>query len=82
MAGYEVARNNLGCMDIERALKHWTIGASAGCFHSMYALRINFEKGCVRKELIDSTLTVYNSSCVKMRSKARDACIRFKTETN
>jgi TPR repeat protein len=87
MAGNEVARNNLGCMEAEsrnmdRAVKHWTIGASAGCFHSMYALRINFEKGCVSRELIDSTLAAYNTSCAEMRSEDRDSYFRFKTETN
>ena len=36
----------------------------------------------VSRESIDSTLTAYNNSCVEMRSEARDACIRFKTEIN
>jgi TPR repeat protein len=36
--------------------------------------------GHVSRESINSTLTAYNNSCVEMRSEARDACIRFKTE--
>ena len=82
MAGNEVARYNIGCMEaesgnIERAVKHWTIGASAGEFDAMHEMRINFEKGCVSRELIDSTLTAYNNSCVEMRSEARDAAIQI-----
>ena len=40
MAGHETARINLGCLEndsgnIVRALKHWLIAASAGCFRAM-----------------------------------------------
>ncbi len=81
MAGHEVARYNLGCMDhesghIERAVKHLGIAASAGCYIAMHHLIKLFEKGRVSRESIDSTLTAYNNSCVEMRSEARDACIR------
>ena len=70
MAGDEVARYNIGLMEnnsgnVERAVKHWTIAASAG-----------FEKGHASKELIDTALAAYNSSCAEMRSEARDAYIR------
>ena len=86
MAGYEVSRYNLGVMEaqsgnMERALKHWTIGASAGCYDAMQHLRLYFEQRHVSRELIDSTLEAYNNSCAKMRSEARDACIRAKLET-
>jgi TPR repeat protein len=82
MAGNEMARCIIGLMEygsgnMERAVKHWTIGASAGHYTAMNHLRINFEKGCVSRELIDSTLTEYNNSCVEMRSEARDAAIRI-----
>ena len=87
MAGHEVSRNILGNMEydsgnVERAIKHWTIGASAGNYMAMHHLRLCFELGAVSRESIDSTLTAYNNSCVEMRSEARDACIRFKTEIN
>jgi uncharacterized protein YggL (DUF469 family) len=86
MAGYEVARNNLGCMEaksrnVERAIKHWTIAASAGHYIAMHELRTFFGRGFVSRESIDSTLTAYNSSCVEMRSEARDAYIKYKIET-
>jgi TPR repeat protein len=82
MAGNEVARCNQGTVEynsgnMERAIKHWKIAASAGHYTAMNHLRINFEKGCVSRELIESTLTAYNSSCAEMRSEARDAAIQI-----
>jgi TPR repeat protein len=83
MAGHEGARYNLGCMEVksrnmEQAVKHWTIAASAGCFRAMHHVRINFELGVISRKSMDSTLTAYNSSCAEMRSEARDAFIRWK----
>jgi TPR repeat protein len=84
MSGHEVARFNLGIMEAqygnnagnaERAVKHWTIAASAGDYDAMHSLRILFEKGHVSRESIDSTLTAYNNSCAEMRSEAREASI-------
>jgi TPR repeat protein len=85
MAGHEMARSNLGVMEynsrkLERAVKHWTIAASAGSYDSMNHLRINFEKGCDSRELIDSTLTAYNNSCAEMRSEARDTTIQIEMD--
>ena len=84
MAGHEMARYNLGIFEynsgnVEQALKHWTIAASAGECYAMHHVRKHFEKGDVSRESIDSTLAAYNNSCAEMRSKARDACIRVKT---
>jgi TPR repeat protein len=85
MAGNEVARCIVGLVEkksgnMDRAVKHWTIGASAGCYHSMHEMRFLFEQGVVSRESIDSTLAAYNSSCVEMRSEARDACIQFQID--
>jgi hypothetical protein len=66
----------------ERAVKHWTIAASAGDYEVMHNLRISFEEGAVSRESMDLTLTAYNISCTEMRSKARDNYIRFMTETD
>jgi hypothetical protein len=82
MAGNDVARFNLGAMEMKsrngnRALKHFTIGASTGCFQSMHHLRKLYEKGIVSRDAINSTLTAYNNSCAKMRSEARDSYIRI-----
>jgi TPR repeat protein len=81
MAGHEIARFHLGIVEaeygnIERAVKHFTIGASGGDFLSMHALQTSYEKGYVTRESIDSTLVAYNNACVEMRSEARDARIR------
>ena len=87
MAGNEVARYRLGCMEVksrnmDRAVKHWTIAASAGCFRAMDELRKFFKRSFVSRESINSTLTAYNNSCAERKSESRDACIRFKTEIN
>ena len=86
MAGDEVARCWLGNMEakswnVERAIKHWTIAASAGEYTAMHTMRKFFEKGAVSRESIDSTLTAYNHSCAKMRSEPRDTFIRFSLES-
>ena len=81
MAGHVGARYNLGDLEaksgnFERAIKLWTIAASAGHCIAMNNLRVFFEDGVVSRESIDSTLKAYNNSCVEIRSVARDACIR------
>jgi TPR repeat protein len=88
MAGHEVARCNLGqkeakSRNMEQAVKHFTIGASAGCHYSMHRLIacFGFGHGLVSRESINSTLISYNNSCAEMRSEARDACIQFALET-
>ena len=67
--------------NIEQAMKHWTIGASAGDYKAMHQLRTFFEQGALSRESIDAILAAYNNSCAEMRSEARDACIRARTET-
>jgi TPR repeat protein len=81
MAGHDSARSNLGRMEgnsgnVEQAIKHWIIGASAGCYRSMKNLIFVFKKGLVSRESINTTLTAYNKSCVEVRSESRDAVIR------
>jgi TPR repeat protein len=81
ISGHEESRYNLGIMEaysgnMERAIKHWKISASAGHYYAMNELRILFERGSVNRETIDSTLAAYNNSCVQMRSEARDAYTR------
>jgi TPR repeat protein len=89
MAGHEVARYNLGLMEYEsgkkkqadkgiinlqRAIEHWRIGANAGCHIAMNSLQIEFKRGYVSQDAINSTLKAYNNACAEMRSKARDDC--------
>jgi TPR repeat protein len=85
MLGDEVSRYCLGSIEgnfgnMERAVKHWTIAASAGYYIAMNELILSFEQGLVSRESIDSTLTAYNNSCSEMRSEARDAYIRSMTK--
>jgi TPR repeat protein len=77
MAGHDGARFILANMEfdsgnVEQAVKHWIIAASAGSYHAMNTMRKLFENGLVSRESIDSTLTTYNNSCAEMRSEARD----------
>jgi TPR repeat protein len=81
MAGDEVSRYNLAICEnelgnMDRAVKHLKIGASAGDSRAMHQLRTFFEEGTVSRESIDSTLIAYNNSCAEMRSEARDAYMR------
>ena len=81
MAGHEVARYNIGNREaqsgnMERAVKHWMIAASAGDYQAMNNCLIAFKQGLVSRNAMDSTLTAYNNSCVEMRSEARDFYIR------
>jgi len=82
MAGHEGARCNIGTMESKsrnmvQAVKHWMIAASAGHYDTMHNLLGAFNHGLVSRNAMDSTLTAYNNSCAEMRSKARDAFIRF-----
>ena len=61
---------------MERAIKHWNIVASAGCYRAMHELNLSLEvEGIVSRESIDSILTAYNNSWAEMRSESRDIYI-------
>ena len=85
MAGNKVARNNIGILEyvagnMDRAIKHWIIAASAGEYNAMYNLLVSLKEGSISRESMDSTLAAYNSSCAETRSESRDACIRIMAE--
>jgi hypothetical protein len=68
MAGDEDARYHLGQKEVEsgnmeRAVKHFMIGASAGCHNSMHRLIACFGHGLVSRESINSTLISHKNSC-------------------
>jgi hypothetical protein len=46
--------------NMEQAIKHWTIAASAEQYCDMHHLRTFFEQGVVRRGSIDSILSAYN----------------------
>ena len=86
MAGDDEARCKVGYMEhvsgnMDRALKHCTIAASAGCYISMHHLIASFKSGHISRDAMNSILTAYNNSCAEMRSEARDSRIRAVTET-
>jgi TPR repeat protein len=65
MLGCEVARCNIGNLEgvygnMERALKHLKIAASAGNYLAMNNLLTFFEQGQFSRAEMDSTLTAYN----------------------
>ena len=77
MAGHEVARYKLGFIEyeagnIERAIKHWMISASAGHRMSMKGIKRGFDQGEVNSDVYEPTLKEYNDSCDAMRSKLRE----------
>jgi hypothetical protein len=85
MAGHEVARCNLGIFEAKngnmgQAVKHWMIGASAGCFLAMHNMLIALKKRDVSRETMDTTLTAYNNSCAEVKSKERDTCLQVMME--
>ena len=56
-AGHEVSRSNLGIKEaqsgnMERAVKHWIISASAGSYHAMHNLLVDFKRGVVSRDTI------------------------------
>jgi hypothetical protein len=65
--------------NMERAVKHFMIAASAGECQAMDNLLIAFKQGLVSRNVMDSTLTAYNNACAEMRSEARDAFIRSRS---
>jgi TPR repeat protein len=84
MAGHEMARYNLGVIEyksgnMERAIKHWTISASAGQKKSMTAIQTSFDWGLVQTDAYELMLKVYTDSCEEMRSKAREDAARLDT---
>ena len=77
MAGYELARYSLGCIEyisgnVERAVKHWMISASAGHDRSMTKIQEEFEEGLIQSDVYELTLKAYGGSLAEMRSLVRD----------
>lgn len=69
MAGHEWARYNLGIIEYnagntERGLKHYKIAASAGNYQAMHTLIELFKTGVGSRDVISSTLEVYNKSTI------------------
>ena len=67
--------------NMERAIKHWKIAASAGDYVAMHAMITFSKKGTGSRKAIKSTLVAYNNTCAEMRSEARDTYIRTVMES-
>jgi TPR repeat protein len=72
MAGHEEARFSLGFIEyesgnMERAMKHWVISASAGDGESMPLIKRGFKTRHVKRDVYELTLKAYNDSCDAMR---------------
>jgi hypothetical protein len=72
LGGNVVVGTSYNSGNIEQALNHWIIAASAGGYHAMHTLRISFEQGHISRDSMDSTLIAYYNSCAEMRSEARE----------
>jgi hypothetical protein len=57
---------------MERAMKHWTISASAGDSKSMTAIHRSFIMGCVQNDVYELTLKAHNDAFAEMWSNARE----------
>jgi hypothetical protein len=62
--------------NVERAVQHFKIAASAGECNSMKYLIPCFNLGFINRDEMNSILTAYNNSCAETRSEARDIYIR------
>ena len=68
--------------NMERAMKHFTVGASAGDYNAMHRLNALFStRGCHR-ESIDSTLAQLPIILVSRCKAKPDSFIRIKKATN
>ena len=59
--------------NMERAVKHYIIGANLGCDESMKALWKHYSDGNVTKENLDATLRTHQAAIDAMKSAQRDA---------
>ncbi len=78
IAGHPYARNSLGWIEegngnIERAVKHFIIGANLGYERSMKKLWDMFKDGDITKEDLEATLRTHKAALDEMKSAQRDA---------
>jgi hypothetical protein len=58
--------------NMERAIKHWIISASAGDSKAMRTIQENFGGGFVQTDVYELALKAYKYCCEEMTSKARE----------
>jgi TPR repeat protein len=77
MKGDVKSRNNIGCFEedagnLQRAFKHWIIGAKAGNKHSLDAVKKGYMDGYVTKDDYAQALRGYQKSQDEIKSDMRD----------
>ncbi len=78
IAGHPGARHNLGCIEgndgkIDRAVKHWIIGANLGDDRSLDKLKYCYNKGDVSKEDFAGALRGHQAAVDATKSPQREA---------
>jgi len=83
VAGNEVARKNLGCIEeeeegnTERALKHWMIAVRDGDKYSLDSIQELYTKGITTKDDYAKALRAYQSYLGEIKSNQRDEAAAY-----
>ena len=73
IGGHPDARFNLGCSEVERAKKHFTIVANLGCHDSLKHVVMKLcADGHASKEKYAAALRAYQTAVEAMKSAERD----------
>ena len=77
IGGHPTARNNLGCVEedngrLDRAAKHWIIGAKLGYGNSLDPLKTLYRAGLVSKEDFNAALRGYQAAIDATKSPQRE----------
>ena len=81
IGGHPIARYNLGSKEksngkIDRAVKHWIIGATLGGDESVDAVKNCFKDGLVSKEDFTTTLRAYQTAIEATKSPKREEAVQ------
>ena len=74
---HEYSNNNL-----DRAVKHWIIGATQGCDASIKMLMMGFKMGFVEKDDLDSALRANKAAVDATKSPQREAEEKLMSKSN
>ena len=82
MAGYVVARHNLGMFEynsrnMNRAVKHWMISAGAGYDDSLQEIQEGYTGGYVAKDDFEKALRAHKEASDEMKCGQREAAAAF-----
>ena len=81
IGGHSVARYNLGSKEksngkMDRAVKHWIIGAKLGGAESVDAVKNCFKDGLVSKEDFTAALRAYQAAIEATKSPQREEAVQ------